>query len=125
MDTKSHLSWKAGFMAALALMAMSSLATIAVADDVTEQNVAEKVATAKTPQDHEAIAAYFKAQAAAAGEKVKEHEAMLASWTKTTAGKGLTVMKQHCEGVIASFKKIEKDDDAMAKEHEKMAKSAK
>jgi hypothetical protein len=123
MTTKSHSSWARGFLAAFALVAVSGLATVTLAQDVTDQNVADRVASAKTAQDHEAIATFFKAQAATAGEKVKEHEAMLGSW-KTTSGRSLNVMKQHCEDAIASFKKLQKDYAAMAAEQEKMAKKA-
>lgn len=65
------------------------------ADTITDANVTDAIAAAKTPQDHQAIAAYFRAQAAAAGEKVKLHEAMLASWEKTVSGKGLEHMRTH------------------------------
>jgi hypothetical protein len=114
-----------GLMAAVALVAVSSLATVAPAQDVTEGNVAERVAAAKTAPEHEAIAAFFKAQATAAGDKVKEHEAMLASWEKGTSGRSLSVMRQHCQDAIASYKKLQKDYTAMAAEQETLAKKAK
>ena len=95
------------------------------AAEVTDANVAEAIAAAKAPQDHEAIAAYFRAQAAAQGEKVKLHEAMLKSWEKTVSGKSLEHMRKHCENLIASFRKMEKEYAAMAEMHADMAKSAK
>jgi len=108
----------------MAFVAVSSLATVTLAQDVTEQNVADRVASAKTAQDHEALATFFKGQAATAGEKLKEHEAMLGTWKKTTSGRSLNVMRQHCEDAIASYKKLQKDYEAMATEQEKMAKKA-
>ena len=120
----THTNWTRGFLAAVAFAALSSIAVVAIADEVTEQNVAERIAAAKTPQEHEAIATFFKGQAAAAGEKAKEHEAMLGSWKKSTSGRSLNVMRQHCEDAIASYKKLQKDYEALADEHEKMAKKA-
>ena len=64
----------------------------------------------------EPTAAFLKDQAATAGEKVKEHEAMLASWTKNTPGVSLEVMRRHCKDAIASFKKLQKDYEALAQE---------
>jgi len=113
-----------GLLATLAFAALSSLAAPAIADEVTEQNVAERIATMKTPQDHEAIAAFFKAQAAAEGVKVKEHETMLASWKKTVAGRSLVNMIQHCESALAAHKKLQKDYEAMAAAHVTMAHEA-
>ncbi len=121
----AYMNWKRGLLAATAFVALSSLAVVATAEDVTEQNVAERVATAKTAPEHEAIAAFFKAQATAAGDKVKEHEAMLASWEKGTSGRSLNVMRQHCQDAIASYKKLQKDYTAMAAEQETLAKKAK
>lgn len=122
MNTTTN--WTRGFLAAVAFAALSSIAAVAIADDVTDQNVAERIAAAKTPQEHEAIATFFKGQAAAAGEKVKEHQGMLASWKKATSGRSLNVMRQHCEDAITSYKKLQKDYEALADEHEKMAKKA-
>ena len=124
MTTMSRSSWARGSLAAFTLVAVSSLTTVALAQDVTEQNVAERVASAKTAQDHQALATFFKGQAATAGEKVKEHQAMLGTWKETTSGRGLIAMRQHCEANIASYKKLQKDYQAMAAEEEKMAKKA-
>jgi len=121
----AYTNCKRGFLAALALAALSSLAAVAIAEDITDQNVAERVATAKTAPEHDAIAAFFKAQATAAGDKVKEHEAMLATWEKGTSGRSIIVMRQHCQDAIASYKKLQKDYAAMAAEQEALAKKAK
>jgi hypothetical protein len=117
-------NWTTAAFAAFAVLALGTVATRATAQEVTEQNVAERIATMKTPQDHEAIAAYFKKQAAAAAEQVKEHEAMLASWKKSMSGRSLVNMEHHCEGLISAYKKIQKDDEALAQLHENMAKAA-
>lgn len=92
------------------------------ADRVTDANVTEAIASAKTSQDHGAIAAYFKEQAAAQAEKVKLHEAMLKSWEKTVAGRSLENMRKHCNDLIASFRKAQKAYEAMAEMHAHMGK---
>jgi hypothetical protein len=91
------------------------------ADAITDANVAAAIAAAKTPQDYEAISGYFRAQAAAAGEKVKLHEAMLTSWEKTVSGKALDHMRSHCRGLIASFREQQKENEALAEQYAKLA----
>jgi hypothetical protein len=90
---------------------------------VTEQNLTEKIAAAKTPADHEAIAAFYRSQAAAAAAKVKSHEAMMASYK--TFGKGGVGLADHCKTLIAKYKEAEKDYETMAAEHEALAKAGK
>jgi hypothetical protein len=91
---------------------------------ITDQNVAERVASAKTAADHQALATFFQAQAAAAGEKVKEHEAMAAT-SKQLGGKPAQSWAQHCSSLIRSYKTAQKDYEALALEQEKLAKGAK
>jgi len=124
MNTTIRSNWTRGFVAALAFTACSSVAAATLAQGVTDQNVAERVAAAKTAQEHEALATFFKGEAAAAGDKVKEHESMLASWQKTTSGRSIVVMRQHCQNAITSYKRLQKDYQAMAEEQEKLAKEA-
>ena len=90
------------------------------ADTVTDANIVAAIAGAKTSQDHEAIAAYFRTQAAAQGEKVKLHEAMLKAWETTVSGNSLVHMRQHCNDLIASFRKAQKAYEAMAEMHAHM-----
>lgn len=94
------------------------------ADAVTDDNVAERVASAQTAADHEALAAYFRGEAAKAGEKAKVHEDMLNSLRKV-GGRTWPSWKTHCENLIKRFKEAQKDAQELAAEHERMAKEAK
>lgn len=92
-------------------------------EPITADTVAPRVAAAKTAQDHEELAAYFRSQAAAMAEDAKRHEAMQKSYDW---GWGVTkeVMRNHCESLIASNHKAEQAFEALAQEHEKLAKEA-
>ncbi len=92
---------------------------------ITDDNVAQRAAVATTAQEHEALAAYFRAESAAFGEKVKVHEAMLDTWQKTTAGRPLENMREHCRSAMRSLGKLQRDYEAYAKEQESLAKAAK
>lgn len=130
MSTRTTGVRRTGQNAIFGIITMAILATLATgvigatqalaADTVTDANVAEAIVAAKTPQDHEAIAAYFRAQAAAQGEKVKLHEAMLKAWEKTVAGRSLENMRKHCNDLIAASRKAQKAYEAMADMHAHM-----
>ena len=108
----------AAFLAAVALFGGPVRA-----QQVTEDNLAQKIETAKTAADHEAIAAFYQAKATASTEEAKRHEAMLASYKKI-GGKMYQAWENHCKSLIQSYNKEAKDYEMLAKEHEKMAKAA-
>lgn len=83
------------------------------------------IATAKTPADHEAIAAYFDKEAAEAQAKVDNHAKMGAAYKKVG---GALIAKQHldrhCDGFTAGYAKAAKEAKALAAGHREMAKRA-
>ena len=91
---------------------------------MTADNVAQLVAEAKTPEEHEALATYFRGEAAANAAKVKQHEAMIASYKKT-GGRPYQLWKQHCDTLIHSYRQAQQENEKLAAEHEKLAKEAK
>jgi hypothetical protein len=99
------------------------LATSAGAAEITEDDVVAHIAAAKTAEDHEAIAAYFRGKAARQAEQVKLHEAMLAAYDRQ-GGKQYGYMTPHCRTIIAELRELEEGFLAMAKEHEALAKNA-
>lgn len=103
---------------------LGSVQPVRAADAVTDGNVAERIAGAQTAADHEALAAYFRAQAAAAGEKVKLHQAMLASVTAKWAGKNSASWERHCRSLIRMYTDAQKEAEGLAAEHDAMAKAA-
>jgi hypothetical protein len=88
------------------------------ADHITSKNVAAKIAAAKTPAQHAALAKYFHAQAAMAAAKAKEHQEMLDMLT----GKLQENLGPHCQALIASYKELEKEYEAIAQAQEQAAK---
>lgn len=106
----------------LLLTAFGAPQAVAV-DAVTEDTVAERIATAKTGADQEAIAAYYRAQAAEKAKQVKDHEAMLKSYDNV-AGVSKEIMRNHCETLIRTYRQAQKAFEGLAAEHEKLAKAA-
>jgi hypothetical protein len=99
----------------------------ALAGDVTEANVSEKMASAASPADYDALVQYFTAQANAAAAKVKEHERMAASAKAPSGGGGKPAVQigSHCDSLVSAYKKTQADYEALAKEYAAAAKGGK
>jgi hypothetical protein len=95
-------------------------ASAAHAEQITDQSVAAAMAAAKTPADHQALAAYFTSKAESAEANAENHKQMLATFT----GKLQQNMATHCKSVIRSYQLQAKDYAAMAKEESKLAKGS-
>ena len=88
--------------------------------------IEDKIATAKTAGDHEAIAKWFDEQAKDAEEKAAEHKKMAEAYRK--AGGALshkTRFQDHCDGLVSQYNGEAKEYRALAAAHREMAKGAK
>lgn len=102
------------------LLALGAIARPAGADTVTDDNVAQLVQSAKTSADHQALADYFNAKAAAAGASAKKHEGMLS----VMQGKPRELWRSHCKSLVRTFHQQQADYQALAKQQTKLAKQA-
>jgi hypothetical protein len=107
------------FVTAILLASLLTPA-IASASDMKDADIAQKIAAASTAEEHQALADYYRQQAASAAEKVKGHEAMLESY-----GRPYDNMKQHCRRLISSYKEEQKEYEALADLHAKQAAKSK
>jgi hypothetical protein len=96
-----------------------------------ESDIQAAIENAKTPADHEAIAAYFDEQAKEARETATRHQKMGAVYKKSPPGppKGgggpalHKTMGDHCDSVAAKYEQAAKDYEAMAAAHRAEAKA--
>ncbi len=84
---------------------------------VTESNLTEMIKNAKTPAEHEAIAAFYDREAAANEERAKIHRNDANIYAKP----GMTL---HCNNLARDFRRAAKEDKALAAAHREMAKKA-
>ncbi len=106
--------------AGLVLLAATTLPRMqALAQDhvVTDANLKEKLATAKTPADHEMIAEYYDKEAAENEKKAELHRAMRNMYTKP-------INQLHCYPLVDAFEEAAHQDKALAAYHREMAKKA-
>ncbi|SRR6266849_2511672 len=94
---------------------------------VTDDNLDQMIANAKTPADHEAIAAFYDQEAAAAEEKAKLHHSNHKTYEKYPPFRGLKAapnMAYHCDALGRYFQEAADQDKALAAGHREMAKKA-
>jgi hypothetical protein len=89
-------------------------------------DIEQMIVSAKTPADHEAIAAYYDQQAKEARDKAELHRKMGQDYKK--AGGALahkTHFHEHCEALTAGYERAAKDFAALAAAHREMVKASK
>ena len=91
-----------------------------------ETSIDKMIATAKTASDHEAIANYYKQQAADARSKADMHKKMAEQYSMSGIGNQATKthFHQHCEALVRSYQTEANEYDALAKAHQDMAAKA-
>jgi hypothetical protein len=104
-----------------AAVALPAIRAIAQPGTVTEDNLDQAIANAKTPADHQAIAAFFQQQADEAKKKAALHREWAATYRKMAIPKPAQ-MAEMCDGIARMWDRIAADDEKLAKEHSQMAK---
>ena len=114
----------------LSVAALTTILVLAVptsrAVAAEEMSIEKMIATAKTPSDHEAIANYYKQQAAEARSKADMHKKMAEQYSMSGIGNQATKthFHQHCETLVRSYQTQANEFDALAKAHQDMAAKA-
>jgi len=117
---------------ALGLAAAGGANSAVPAQGVDATNLPELISTAKTPADHEALAAWYEQQAGEARKQVAFHERMIeryeiapyAEYYKGTHHDTAGFVMQ-CKALMQANEQAEKDFTALAKLHRQMAADAK
>ncbi len=78
---------------------------------------------AKTPADHEAIAAYYEQEAAETKKKADLHRRAAESYRKMNIAKPVGMANMY-DGIAAMWDKIVADNSKLAEAHQEMAKKA-
>jgi hypothetical protein len=101
----------------LAATMLPVVRAVAQKGTVTDANLKEMIAKAKTSADHEAIAAYYDNEAADNEQKAHLHRD-----AANIYGKPIAVA--HCNGLVRAFKAAADQDKALAAYHHRMARKA-
>ena len=116
-------TWKI-ISAAVAMLAIVALGYLPFGSAEEGKSVEQMISEAKTPADHEAIAAYYEKEAREAQQKYEEHLKLKAAYAKIPHLASKTGLPAHCDSIAKKYENIAKDYEALAKLHKGMAKSA-
>jgi hypothetical protein len=125
--TVCSLGGLAMFALLAALLGPVAMPRRAAADTITDANAGQMMAAAKTAPQHQALADYFKGQAAAEEKLVKYHESWVKELKSTPGGGGKALANSlpHCESLLSSHRKAYQDYEKLAAEQTKLATAAK
>jgi len=114
------------FVGAMLLVGAASVPTfraVAQSAAVTDDNLAQSIANAKTAADHEAIAAYYDQEAADAKKKADLHRNVADTYQKLNIAKPVGMVNM-CKGLVKYWDKVADQAKDLAKAHRAMAKAA-
>ena len=119
-------------MRIVAILLAIAVATPVARPAVEQEKLSHKelkalIASARTPADHERIAAYYRAEAQTLAAKQREHEEELEQYYKNTARypSKYPTMGDHCRGLATYYKMTAQKAAALAEMHEQLAQGAK
>lgn len=111
---------------ASALLLSAILAGCASGPTAPPADLPQRIETARTPADHEALAAYYDREASAARASAAAHRKMATSYQGMVAGgRGGATMPAHCNAIVRSQEAIALEYEGMAASHRQMAQQAK
>ena len=117
MSRRALLSATALALAAVALPAAS-------ADAISHDQLMHMIQTAKTPADHEKIAAVYEQQARAdqaAAENHRRMERLYKGIDPTQGGRGSGQMAVHCKNLADNYSRSAQENNSLAELHRKAA----
>jgi hypothetical protein len=107
----------------LAVAVLPAIRAGAQPTTVTDDNLDQMITSAKTPAEHEAIAAYFEQEAKEAKKKAELHRRSADTYRKMKVSKPV-YMAEMCDNVAAYWDGVSTNAENLAKAHRAMAKTA-
>ena len=86
-----------------------------------EEDIVQKVHDAKTPADHQAIAAFFEKEVQAAQQEAKLYGQLQDTYAEKP---DMQMIISHCEMLVKHYQDIAKELGAMAEMHKKLGEMA-
>src|SRR5216684_7328129 len=116
--------WK-NIGAGLAVLTIVALGYRSAAAEKGMEHMEQMITEAKTPTDHEALAAFYEKEAQEARQKQAQHQQMSVEYAKIPVLKTKTGAVAHCNAIAKKYEEIAKENEALAQMHKEMATSAK
>jgi hypothetical protein len=112
-------------VAVLTLIGFAFLPFGSVAAGKNGDHMGQAITEAKTPADHDALAAFYEKEAQAARQKQAEHQQMSDAYATIPVLKTKTGAVAHCTAIAKKYEEIAKENEALAQMHKELATAAK
>jgi hypothetical protein len=122
-----HTMSRRALLSATALTLAAAVLPAAGADAISHDQLMHMIQTAKTPADHEKIAAVYEQQARAdqaAAENHRSMERLYKGIDPTQGGRGSGQMAVHCKNLADSYTRAAQENKSLAELHRKAAAEA-
>jgi len=93
-------------------------------DKLGKGELSKLIASAKSPAEHQRLAAYYKGEAKRYQAQVDEHQTMIAAYKANPSSKHQASLLTHCENEVTDLKNLSKESDELAQMHQEMASEA-
>ena len=119
------MKWLGSFVAVMAVLGIVPFAYLSFGAADEWANIEQQIRDAKTPADHQAIAAFYEKEAQAAHKLHKTHVTMEAAYaaSRTMQEKGRPT--EHCTVIADKYRDMAKEYEALAAMHKTMAEQLK
>lgn len=117
--------WRSMSVAAIALLLATAAGHRAVTVARAAMPMEEQVKAAKSPADHEALAADYERMATEAKAHAEEHRKMAKAYRAAGGPAVKAQLPEHCEGLATFYDGVAKEYAAMASAHRELAKHPK
>ena len=112
-------------VAVFTLIGLGVLPFVSSAAEKGMDHMGQMITEAKTPADHEALAAFYGKEAQAARQKQAQPLQMRDAYAKIPVLKTKTGAVAHCQAIAKKYEEIAKENEALAQMHKEMATAAK
>ena len=107
--------------AASVLLLSAAFSGCTLGPTVSSTELSESIESALHRSDHEGLIAFYRAEAAAARDKMKWHRRLAASYGDLSRGGASPLMAAHCDSIAWMYEEIAVEYDGMAQFHQLLA----
>jgi HD-like signal output (HDOD) protein len=121
---RAHMSgirWLRTIIAAVAVLGFMAVISLPVGLALPGDNIEQKIRQAKTPADHQALAAWYEKEAQVAQQLASRHFLMREVYAAARATQQKDRAGEHCAFIAKKYQEMAKEYETLAAVHKTMA----
>jgi hypothetical protein len=121
----SEMRWLGTIVAAVAVLGFMAMISLPVGSAQPGDDIEQKIREAKTPADHQALAAWYEKEAQAAQQLASKHFLMREVYAAARAMERKDRAGEHCAFIAKKYQKMAKEYETLAAIHNMVAEQLK